>query len=369
MKRIVVLCDGTWNSPDIKDPTHLPELAVSLAVTDDQVVKYFSGVGVNDDQRFETWLGRSVNRIFGGATGWGLGAKVKAAYRAIAETYEEGDEIYLFGFSRGAFTARSLAGMVRKCGIIDDLSPKGIKRAFRLYRKTGEHNAPDRPHIQEARAQMSPRFATSLKDQQKRPAPVPLVKIAYVGVWDTVGARGIPVAVFGAVADLWNRQYRFHDMALSSSVVGARHAVAADEKRRFFEPTLWDNTAALNAAADSTGASMPYQQRWFVGDHAVVGGSAGTDPLSVFARNWILEGAPALTWRDGKDPTDDGADHLFDTPRLSDPGGVYGIVSSLLDWRRDPRELTDLHDSAQRRLADQPAYRPESLMRFFPSGQ
>ncbi|MEL6886501.1 MAG: DUF2235 domain-containing protein [Pseudomonadota bacterium] len=364
MKRIVVLCDGTWNSPDIADTTHLPELAVALDTGPDQVVKYFSGVGVNDDARFETVLGRGVNRIFGGATGWGLGAKVKAAYTAIAEIYEEGDEIYLFGFSRGAFTARSVAGMIRKCGIVDDTTPRGIKKAFRLYRKTGEHNHPDRFHIQEARARMSPRFATSTKDQEKRDRPTPLVKIAYVGVWDTVGARGIPVAVFGFAADLWNRQYAFHDMKLSSWVAAARHAVAADEKRRFFEPTLWENVRDLNREVDPTGAKTPYEQRWFVGDHAVVGGSAGTDALSVFAKLWVLAGAPDLTWRNDS-PSADGADHRLDTPRLSDPGGVYKLAASLLDWRKDPLEVTDLHDSTQRRIDEVATYRPFSLSRFF----
>ncbi len=365
MKRIVVLCDGTWNSPDIEDTTHLPELAIELQPSADQIVKYFSGVGVNDDARFETVLGRGVNRIFGGATGWGLGAKVKAAYTAIAENYEDGDEIYLFGFSRGAFTARSVAGMIRKCGIIDDTSARGVKKAFRLYRKTGERNHPDRPHIQEARARMSPRFATSTDDQGKRPSPVPLVNIAYLGVWDTVGARGIPVALFGFVAALWNRQYQFHDMALSSLVLTARHAVAADERRRFFEPTLWENIAELNAKADPSGATTPYEQAWFVGDHAIVGGSAQTDALSVFTKSWVAEGAPKLTWRSGQAPDITGADHNFDSPRLSNPGGVYQLAQSLLDWRKDPKNTTNLHDSTQRRLNETDAYRPNSLARFF----
>ncbi|WP_415920190.1 DUF2235 domain-containing protein [Tateyamaria sp. SN6-1] len=363
MKRIVVLCDGTWNSPDIADTTHLPEMAISLDISDQQVVKYFSGVGVNDDPRFETLLGRGVNRILGGATGLGLGAKVKAAYTAIAQTYEDGDEIYLFGFSRGAFTARSVAGMIRKCGIIDDLSPRGIRRAFRLYRRAGAGNAPDAPGIQAMRAAMSPRFATSERDRAARPDPVPIVRIAYLGVWDTVGARGIPTAIFGAVARLWNRQYRFHDMMLSRSVVSARHAVAADERRRFYEPALWENIAAINGG--DTSPSAPYQQQWFVGDHAILGGSAMTDALSVFPKLWVLEGAPNLTWRARMKPSRDGANHLLETNRLSDPGGVYRLARNLLDWRKDPRKMTSLNDSTAARLRDLAAYRPESLRRFF----
>ncbi|MEP4249206.1 DUF2235 domain-containing protein [Tateyamaria sp.] len=365
MKRIVVLCDGTWNSPDIADTTHLPELALALDTGPEQVVKYFSGVGVNDDKRFETFLGRGVNRVLGGATGWGLGAKVKAAYMAIAEVYEPGDEIYLFGFSRGAFTARSVSGMIRKCGIVDDTSVSGIKRAFRVYRAGGAGNHPDTPHMIEERAAISPRFATSVKDQQARDGDVPLVKIAYLGVWDTVGARGIPVALFGGLAAFWNRQYQFHDMTLSSLVASARHAVASDERRVFFEPTLWGNTNDLNAQVGAGPTGLPYQQSWFVGDHAIVGGSAETDALSRYTMHWMLEGAPDLRYRSGAAPGLEGADHRFESARLSNPGGVYEIATNLLAWRSGPDKDADLHDTTRKRLAELPDYRPLSLKRFF----
>ncbi|MEL7164932.1 MAG: DUF2235 domain-containing protein [Pseudomonadota bacterium] len=364
MKRIVVLCDGTWNSPDIEDTTHLPELAVALDTSDVQVVKYFSGVGT-DDGRYASWIGRGVNRVLGGALGSGLAEKVKAAYAAIAEIYEPDDEIYLFGFSRGAFTARSVAGMIRKCGIVDDTSPRGIRKAFRLYRAPGEGNAPDAPGILERRTALSTRFATSQVDRDARPAPVPIVKIAYVGVWDTVGARGIPTALFGAIAAFYNRQYEFHDMVLSSSVRAARHAVAADEKRKFYVPTLWENTDRLNREVDPTGATTPYEQRWFVGDHGIVGGSAKIDALSVLPKAWVAAGAPDLTWRDGMAVTDAGADHTASSDRLSDPGGFYRIASNLLEWRKDPHEVTTLHDSCAARLREVETYRPTSLQRFF----
>lgn len=363
MKRIVVLCDGTWNSPDNEDTTHLPELAISLETGETQVVKYFSGVGVNDDGRFETIFGRAMNRIIGGATGRGLGAKVKAAYATIAETCEEGDEIYLFGFSRGAFTARSVAGMIRKCGLVEDTSPRGIKRAFRLYRKAGARNHPDKPHILARRAEISPRFATSPVDQSARPTPVPLVNVAYVGVWDTVGARGIPVALFGFVASLWNRQYQFHDMALSSLVRAARHAVAVDERRVFYKPTLWDNVETLNTKADPSGADKPFAQIWFVGDHGIVGGSAQTDQLSRYPMSWVLKGADRLTFRTGAEPSTVGADHTFASERLTNPRGIYRIAQKLLEWRDGPGEAAEVHESTLARLEDVPEYRPPSLRR------
>ncbi|MEM6758227.1 MAG: DUF2235 domain-containing protein [Pseudomonadota bacterium] len=364
MKRIVVLCDGTWNSPDIEDTTHLPELAIALDTSEAQVVKYFSGVGT-DDGRYASWIGRGMNRVLGGALGTGLAEKVKAAYAAIAAIYEPDDEIYLFGFSRGAFTARSVAGMIRKCGIVDDTSPRGIRKAFRLYRTPGDGNAPDEPAILERRAALSPRFATSQFDAEARMQPVPIVNIAYVGVWDTVGARGIPTALFGAIAAFYNRQYQFHDMELSSSVRAARHAVAADEKRKFYVPTLWENTDRLNRTADPSGATTPYQQRWFVGDHGIVGGSANVDALSVLPKAWVVAGAPDLTWRAGMAVDDSGADHTTPSDRLSDPGGFYSLASNLLEWRQDPLEVTELHDSCAARLNDVDSYRPTSLQRFF----
>lgn len=159
MTRIIILCDGTWNSPDIVMPTHLVELSRHL-VNDPrqgQVVAYFAGVGT--DRRFDGAVGRFLNKWGGGAFGWGLDDKVKQAYQFIAKAYRRGDEIQVFGFSRGAYTARSVVGMIRKCGLIEDTSPEGVNRAFALYRKRGARNAPDAPHIREARRRMSPGFA------------------------------------------------------------------------------------------------------------------------------------------------------------------------------------------------------------------
>ncbi|MEO9820356.1 MAG: DUF2235 domain-containing protein [Paracoccaceae bacterium] len=365
MKRIVVLCDGTWNSPDIKDTTHLVELALALDTGDDQKVAYFSGVGVNDEKQFDNFLVRGINKYIGGATGLGLGTKVKSAYKFIAENYEKDDEIYLFGFSRGAFTARSVAGMIRKCGIIQDTTPRAIRKAFRLYRKTGDRNRPDSDKIQRKRIEMSPNFATSDAENRNRPHAVPIVNLAYVGVWDTVGARGIPKAVFGFVATLWNAQYQFHDMELSSLVKSARHAVASDEQRKFFVPSLWHNVSDLNQGANAADGQAPYQEKWFVGDHAIVGGSAELDGLSKYTLAWVAEGAPDLRFRSGAHPTTDGADHNTTTERLTNPGGLYEVAQNLMGWRQGPSLEAELHGSTKDRLRDDTSYRPGSLARFF----
>ena len=203
-----------------------------------------------------------------------------------------------FGFSRGAYTARSVVGMIRKCGLIEDTSPAAVNRAFALYRKRGARNAPDAPHIREARRRMSPGFATSQEDLDWRGDGSELVRVGFVGVWDTVGARGIPLSLFGPVASLWNRQYRFHDMQLSRLVERARHAVALDEQRLFYRPALWDNLerqgSRLGLNGGVRGAARPYQQLWFIGTHGILGGSAGNRGLSGLPLQWVVEGAPGI---------------------------------------------------------------------------
>ncbi len=359
MTRIVVLCDGTWNSPDIGNTTHVHVLSDMLANSGEQKVKYFPGVGVNlPREEGGTFVGRGFNRIFGGATGFGLGKKVKEAYKFVAENYKDGDEVYLFGFSRGAYTARSVAGMIRKCGIVTDTSNRGIRKAFRLYRKTGDHNHPDRILIREKRAKMSPGFATSEKDQSLRDGPkVPIVNIAYVGVWDTVGARGIPEPLFGALASVFNQLYAFHDTELSSLVKAARHAVAVDERRVFYKPALWDNLDRLNTEAG--GAN--YQQKWFVGDHAIVGGSALPDAVACQTLQWIAAGAPELTYAPGKDPHDLTLDPTVDIDRFNNPSKIYKIANNLLQWRSGATSEEDVDPGVKQRADARSDYRPQSL--------
>ena len=359
MTRIVVLCDGTWNSPDIADTTHVHALSTMLAETNDQKVMYFSGVGVNEPrEEGGSFVGRGLNRVLGGATGFGLGKKVKEAYKFIAENYKDGDEIYLFGFSRGAYTARSVAGMIRKCGIVQNTSKRGIRKAFRLYRKGGAHNHPDLDHIRNRRESMSPGFATSVMDRDTRTGgKVPIVNIAYVGVWDTVGARGIPAPLFGIFATIWNKTYAFHDTELSSLVRAARHAVAVDERRLFYVPALWGNLERLNSESEGT----PYEQRWFVGDHAVLGGSANADPVSCFTLKWVAEGAKDLTLKPGQSLDHPLADINADLDRLNNPSVIYKIASNLLEWRKGVTSENDTHPSVKDRVSGRSDYRPESL--------
>lgn len=299
MKRIAIFCDGTWNRSDAKTPTHVVRLAQALApVAPDGVVQvpfYLPGVGSGQGV---TMASRLTDKVLGGAFGLGLDARIAEAYRSLIFAYDPGDEIYIFGFSRGAYTARSLAGLIRSAGIPSSVDIGRIPEAMDAYRARGPDTHPDSEKSKRFRAGLSPDTPTSEEDADWRVAQGmahrdPL-KIAYLGVWDTVGALGLP-GFLGLFARLVNEHYAFHDTELSRSVAAARHAVAIDERRRHFPPALWSNIDRLNRRADEDPdrAGAPYAQLWFPGNHGIVGGSGRVPELSAYPTDWIAKGAEA----------------------------------------------------------------------------
>ncbi|MCV3272599.1 DUF2235 domain-containing protein [Roseobacter sinensis] len=370
MAYIAIFCDGTWNSAASGPATHVLRLSTLCARSVHQKVIYFEGVGTGSGM--VSAFGRWLSKWGGGLFGWGLNRNIRAAYLALCQCYRPGDKILIFGFSRGAYTARSLAGMIRKCGILSEPTPGNVRRAFRLYRQRGPHNAPDAPHIRAARQKLSPKFATSQADVLARSDDSCLVRIAYLGAWDTVGALGIPESVFGRWADWWNARYAFHDTRLSHLVESARHAVALDERRRPYVPSLWDN---LDASAEGPGLNLgfegperPYQQTWFVGDHGIVGGSARTRALTERTLTWIWEGAAAqgLQLKPGMALPQLTPDPAAATDEIDDHGWIYRLVPAALRWRSGPTRARDLDDSVRLRLAARPEYRPASLRALMP---
>ena len=383
MARIAIFCDGTWNSPTMKQPTHVVRLFQKTRRTNAQHTHYFEGVGTGVDEAGffgKSLLKQSLMKVGGGAFSWGLNDNIKQAYAALCAEYEAGDEIFIFGFSRGAYTARSLAGMIRKCGIVADPTPANLDKAFTLYRKPGVENHPDALHVMQARRTLSPRFGTSQADMNWRlvtpwnsdNGPMHKVDIAYLGVWDTVGSLGIPAPLLGAVANLWNSKYRFHDTLLSSMVKSARHAVALDERRVFYKPALWDNLEAsrghegLNKGDRSE--KRPYQQVWFTGTHAIVGGSAPkARALTGQSLQWIAEGAQAAGLEiEMADLLDRVPDPLANSHTLDQPPPLYTVAGNLLEWRRGPGHAVDLHLSAVKRVKARRDYRPRSLKNLMP---
>lgn len=370
MKRIVILCDGTWNRSDSTHPTNVIRLAQMMNGIDAlgivQVPIYVQGVGTGEGV---TEVARWQDKILGGMLGWGLMENVVEAYRHLVFLYEPGDEVFIFGFSRGAYTARSLTGFIRATGIVsrDDLNliPKGVERYRTRNRKS--HN-PRTDESSEFRARtMRSRVATSTGEQAWRrenaEPEVPLFEIAYLGVWDSVGALGVPRYI-PFIGSLRAHKYEFHDADLSSMVTSARHAVAIDERRRAFEPTLWANIDDLNAKADCGNGPL-YQELYFAGDHGSIGGGGDITALSSIALRWIVEGAQQqkLSFSQKK---------LQDLEDEEDPLGPLHNKSTPLGWperlmrlwpkdREGPPTPDRLHDAARTRwgtVAATPGFRP-----------
>ncbi|MFO1143375.1 MAG: DUF2235 domain-containing protein [Amaricoccus sp.] len=363
MKRIVIACDGTWSRLDARFPTNVAKLAQAvLPEAPDgvpQVVCLLDGVGTG---RGTGRLAQATDRVLGGLLGEGLMATIEAAYRFLVFAYAPGDEIILFGFSRGAFTARSLAGLIRNCGILERSHAAAIPAALALYRARTADSGPDSPAARAFRAAHSAQVTTGAGEAEWRtgqglPAGRPLA-LAYLGVWDTVGALGLPGHL--AAARLLNRGLAFHDTTLSGLVRAARHAVAIDERRRTFPPTLWDNLEAMNAVAVGT----PYAQRWFPGDHGSVGGGGAVALLSDDALTWVAEGAAAAGLA-----LEQGALDRWRTARdcrgpLASPKPLFRRLLQLDACdRTGPARLADLAEAAVARWRADPTYRPRPLRR------
>ncbi len=363
MKRIVICCDGTWNRLDGRRPTNVARLAKAVATRGDdgaaQVTLHLDGVGAG---RGVGPVSRTFDRLAGGLFGAGLMGNVEAAYRFLAFNFAPGDSIHLFGFSRGAFMARTIAGLIRNCGIPAADRAGEIGAALGLYRSRAPEAHPDAPAACAFRADLAPHLSVSQADAEwrrltGRPEGTPL-RIAFLGVWDTVGALGLPQGL--ALARWVNRGLRFHDTKLSRGVLAARHAVAIDERRRAFPPTLWDNLADLNAGRDGLPA---YEQRWFPGDHGAVGG--GAEPrLANDALLWIAEGAAArgLTF-------DAAALRRWGAERdcMAAIPGPSGLAAALLRIARadraGPALIGDLAPSAISRWRGDRRWRPGALSR------
>ena len=264
MKRLVVCCDGTWNAPDSQTITNVEKLARTVqsdpAVTGGayQLVYYVSGVGAGS---------YAADRLLGGAFGFGLFQHVIACYRFLAQNYEPGDEIFILGFSRGAYTARSVAGMVGRVGLLTKIAlvEEKLPAAVHMYQRTDLPGGAFGEGVDEFR------------HDHCYPA-----KVTFLGVFDTVGALGVP--------GFMKRAPRFHDVQLSGQVLRARHALAVDETRVKFAPTFWE--APVEPAGGPTHDER-VKQVWFEGAHSDVGGGYRETGLSDTSLLWMAREAHA----------------------------------------------------------------------------
>jgi uncharacterized protein (DUF2235 family) len=319
VKRIAVFADGTWNSPEQGEPSNVLQLARAVmprAGNVRQVAFYDWGVGTDRKQ------------IAGGLTGAGIDKNIMDCYRFIVHNYdaEAGDRLFLFGFSRGAYTVRSLAGFIRNCGLLQRRHAERIPEAFRLYRKRTAASSPDAPLA---------------VDFRKRYAVADITPIEFVGVWDTVGALGIPVPFWGTLGE---REFLFHDTAPSKIIQHARHAVSIDENREDFGPTLWSEKPGLDL-----------EQVWFPGVHSDVGGGYDDRSLSHCTSAWMVAEAGKFGLRF--------EDHLLKALQPDPLGPQHNERKGIYLARREQVRVIGgpLHVSAKLRWeADAHGYRSKS---------
>lgn len=255
-KRIAFCSDGTWDT--VTNATNVYRISKAIAaIPGVQISFYDDGVGAN---------GTPITKLVGGAFGAGLFQKIKDGYSSISSVYEAGDEVFIFGFSRGAYTARSLAGMIAACGLpTRNPDPNLVDVAFQAYRNQGKRAA----------------ILATLGDYGLVSATITMV-----GVWDTVGSLGIP-SIFGATDPLL---CGFLDTSLNPQILNACHAVAIDERRAEFPATLWSSVPV---------AGQTIEQVYFCGVHCDVGGGYPVDAgsgtaLSDITFSWMISKARKL---------------------------------------------------------------------------
>ena len=323
-RNLVVLFDGTWNNErSHTNVTRMREAIVSSGADDPkQPLFYDTGVGTS-------WH----TRLTGAAFGRGLSHNIRQGYGWLANRYRTGDAIYVFGFSRGAYTARSLVGLIRKCGILHSDDEAQVEAAYELYRD--KDVAPDDGK------------AASFRAQHAREA-----RVRFIGVWDTVGALGVPVSHVPFSRDY----YRWHDTELSKIVDYAYHAIAVDENREDYDVAVWTALRPEN---------LEVEQRWFTGAHANVGGGYPDDPLHTRPLRWMQDKAEAagLALR-GKAEVGP-QDHLAGV-NDSFKEFMYGAYRLVKDryWRSFGRGVNEsVDEGVWRRWKEKPEYRPGSLAR------
>lgn len=332
-KRIVICADGTWNRPEknLKEdfPTNVLRFARAIKpVADDQFPQ----------QVFYDWgVGSYYDEFKGGITGEGLEKNVMDDYRYIVQNYSPGDELFLFGFSRGAYTVRSLCGFINNCGIVKRPDANLIEAAFKHYKNTKKAFKP--------KGQKSIEFRTEHSH--------PSQEIKFIGVWDTVGALGIPISFLGFL----NKEDEFYDSKMGSNIKIARHALAIDEKRKDFEPTIWEVRKGVDL-----------KQVWFAGVHSNVGGSYPPDKntgglLSDIPLNWMIDESTAagLSFEQhlitGLNPRSDAKLHNSMKWYYRSRGRLHRKINH-------GKGSVFIHKSVKERWDNNPKYRPRELVKY-----
>ncbi len=254
-KNIVVFSDGTGQKGGIGSNTNVYKL---FNMVEDRTTRQVAF--------YDPGLGTDWRKITGLINGRGISKNILDCYQFIFENFKADDQIYLFGFSRGAATVRSLSGFIHLFGILPLSRPDIIKQAFKIYKIENKK-------VREKKAgELIQKHHTMW------------CKIKFIGVWDTVAALGLPVEWLSALLEPFF-PHRFHSFDLSESVGFARHALSIDDERKTFHPVIW------NQLKNNSDDKM--KQVWFCGVHTDVGGGYAEEELSNITLNWMIREAAA----------------------------------------------------------------------------
>ncbi len=326
-KNIVVFSDGTGQEGGKGTNTNVYKLFnMVLDRSPEQIAFYDRGLGTG-------W-----RKITGNAAGRGISKNIRECYEFIFENYAAGDQIYLFGFSRGATTVRSLSGFIHLFGILPRSRSELIKQAYKIYRKN------DRKEREDA--------ARAFVEQHH----TIWCKIKFLGVWDTVAALGVPIKSVDVFIDkIPFLRHRFHDLRLSQSVEHAYHALGIDDERKTFHPTLWD---------PETAEGQTMKQVWFCGMHTDVGGGYPEQELSDIALEWMIQMAEKhglKIYPRHKVKVDGDADGTMHDSRGSPLTRLYR--RKVRSWHTKTHGKPRIHESVQKRTLNRhnekdPPYKP-----------
>jgi uncharacterized protein (DUF2235 family) len=352
-KRIALFLDGTWNT--VQDNTNVWRMKSLCPVATDQACYYSVGVGTQYGER-----------LTGGMFGYGLDDEVIRAYEWLTENYSPNDRIFLFGFSRGAFTARSLAGFISKCGLLKPGSPVSLKQLYDRYRQgSGVHTIRELNNVPVADRTFEEKWLLEYS------MPIP---IFFQGVYDTVGALGVP---FGNVPLISRSNYSFLETDLRINEDRGFHALAIDEHREAFAPTLWKKTVRQDTPTYPPRPLDQVEQRWFVGAHADVGGGYANGILAQIPLQWLMRKAQmhGLLFKDtvnidgdesqGKihDSFAEMADGVYRACKLWRPFYRPVGLAPVVTGDQTTTTINETIDaSAFDRCRSDPGYRPQNLM-------
>ena len=295
---MVLLSDGTGNSAGKLQKTNVWRLYQALDLASDadwptQIACYNDGVGTSSFRPLA---------LLGGAFGWGLKRNVLHLYEFLCRNYQPGDRIYLFGFSRGAFTVRILASLILREGLVrcpDRDFPRYARAAYRVYRSQRFTRTTRLVLVLRRLRDAVVRVYRRLLRQAPY-AAIPrhrIEAIELVGVWDTVAAYGTPFAELTRGIDRWVWPLSMPNYVLHERVQAGRHALALDDQRDTFHPLLWDELAEQQLVAKGKVRPGRLKQVWFAGMHADVGGGYADDGMSVEPLHWMMREAAALELR------------------------------------------------------------------------